>query len=195
MPNCERRASERVEPPLMTNSAPMALADNVAHKAAAKPIDVLAFPPDAAELQRQQTMEARCWHELERRARVALFFGAGMFLAWAADVGAAFEIAHESGSALFGAASIPLAVTVVVAHLYGQWAFERAARGAADVKLRYSDVTLREARPLLDISRGDEVIAQYLRCVGRQQRALLRVERAALYAWMNGDRVKRTGAD
>ena len=54
-------------------------------------IDVLAFPPDAAELRRWQTLESGRWRELERRARIALFFGAGMFLAWAADVGAAFE--------------------------------------------------------------------------------------------------------
>ena len=164
-------------------------------KPAVKPIDVLAFPPDDAELRRRQMHEARRWRELERRARVALFFGAGMFLAWAADVGAAFEIAHASGSALFGAASIPLAVTVVFAHLYGQWSLERAARGMAEVKKRYSDVTLGEARPLLDIARKEAVVAQYLRCVGRQHRALLRVERAALYRWINGDRVKRTGAD
>ncbi len=52
-----------------------------------------------------------------------------------------------------------------------------------------------EARPLLQIAERDAVIAQYLRCVGRQQRALLRVERAALYRWIEGDRVKRTGAD
>ena len=180
---------------MLTDSAPMDVAENVARKTAVKPIDVLAFPPEGAELRRQQTLEARRWRELERRARIALFFGAGMFLAWAADVGAAFEIAHTSGSALFGAASIPLAVTVVVAHLYGQWALERAARGVADVQRRYSDVTLREARPLLDIAQQDAVIAQYLRCVGRQQRALLCVEHAALYTWMNGDRVKRTGAD
>ena len=192
--NCERSSSERVESLLqLTNFAPMDVALNVARKTNVKPIDVLAFPPDAAELQRQQTLEAKRWRELERRARVALFFGAGMFLAWAADVGAAFEVAHASGSALFGAASIPLAVTVVVAHLFGQWALERAARGTADVRQRYSDVTLREAQPLLDLAQRDVVIAQYLRCVGRQQRALLRIERAALYKW-NGDRVKRTGA-
>ena len=173
----------------------MDAANRVARKTAVKPIDVLAFPPDAAELRLQQTLEAKRWRELERRARVALFFGAGMFLAWAADVGAAFEVAHSSGSALFGAASIPLAITVVVAHLFGQWALERAARGAADVRQRYSDVTLREAQPLLNLAERDAVIAQYLRCVGRQQRALLRVERAALYQWTNGDRVKRTGAD
>lgn len=160
------------------------VADRARRKIAIKPIDVLAFPPDAAELRRRHALEAKRWRELDRRARIALFFGVGMFLAWAADVGAAFEIAHASGSALFGAVSIPLAVTVVLAHLYGQWAIERATRGVADVEQRYSDVTIGEARPLLQLAQRDSVIAQYLRCVGRQQRALLRVERAALYRWV-----------
>ncbi|MEP6607328.1 MAG: hypothetical protein ABJA83_01475 [Burkholderiaceae bacterium] len=31
------------------------------------------------------------WREFDRRARAALFFGAGMFLAWAAAVGAALK--------------------------------------------------------------------------------------------------------
>jgi hypothetical protein len=158
-------------------------------------IDVLAFPPDALELGRRQANEARRWRELERRARIALFLGVGMFLAWAADVGAAFDIEHASGSAFFGAVSIPLALTVVFAHLYGQWALERAARGVAEVRQRYSDVTVRESKPLLVLAQRDVVVAQYLRCVGRQQRALLRVERLALYDWINGDREKRTGAD
>ena len=153
-----------------------------------EPIDALAFPPDTTELQRRQASEATCWRELERRARIALFFGVGMFLAWAADVGAAFEIAHASGSALFGVISVPLALVVVLAHVYGQWALERATRGLADVKERYSDVTVREASPLLAAAKNDAVIAQYLRCVGRQQRALLRLERMALYAWIDGDR-------
>ena len=175
--------------------AEMDVALGAARKAAVTQIDVLAFPPDAAEFRRRSAHEARRWREVERRARIALFLGAGMFLAWAADVGAAFEVSHASGSALFGAISIPLALTVLFAHLYGQWALERAARGLADVGQRYSDVTVREATPLLAIAEKDMVIAQYLRCVGRQQRPLLRVERIALYNWMNGDRVKRTVAD
>ena len=161
-------------------------------KTAIEPIDVLAFPPDALGLQRRQASEAKRWRELERRADIARFFGVGMFLAWAADVGAAFEMAHAS-SALFGAASIPLAVAVVVAHLYGQWALDRAARGLTEVGQRYADVTLSEAAPLLAFAKNDAVIAQYLRCVGRQRRALLRLERMALYAWIDGDRGEVNG--
>jgi hypothetical protein len=173
----------------------MDAAPAAARNPAVSRIDVLAFPPDDAELRRRQAYETRRWRELERRARIALFLGVGMFLAWAADVGAAFEVAHASGSALFGAVSIPLAITVLLAHLYGQWALERAARGEADVRQRYADVTMREATPLLALAQNDVVVAQYLRCVGRQRRALRCVERIALYDWMNGDRVKRTGAD
>lgn len=159
---------------------------------AVEPIDVLAFPPNALELQRRQASEAKRWRELERRAGIARFFGVGMFLAWAADVGAAFEMVHAS-SALFGAASVPLAVTVVVAHLYGQRALERASRGLAEVRQRYADVMLHEATTLLAFAKNDAVIAQYLRCVGRQRRALLRLERIALYTWIDGDRGEVNG--
>lgn len=152
-------------------------------------IDVLAFPPNQAALQRWQLTDARRWLELERRARVATFLGVGMFLAWAADVGAAFEMGNADGSTLFGVASVPLALTVVVAHLYGQWALERVRRGLAEVEVRYGDVTMREAAPLLEIAKKNAVIAQYLRCVGRQQRALRKLERVALYAWIEEDRV------
>lgn len=155
-------------------------------------IDVLAFPPDQAALQQWQLTESRRWLELERRARVATFLGVGMFLAWAADVGAAFEMGNADGSTLFGVVSIPLALIVVVAHLFGQWALERAARGIAKVELRYSDVTMREAAPLVEFAEKDAVIAQYLRCVGRQQRALRRLERIALYEWMEDDRANST---
>ena len=162
---------------------------DVVVSAAGRPdIDVLAFPPDQVELQRWQLTDAKRWLELERRARVAMFLGVGMFLAWAADVGAAFEIGHADGSTLFGVASVPLALTVVLAHLYGQWALERAGRGLSEVELRYGEVTLREATPLIELAKKDPVIAQYLRCVGRQRRALRKIERIALYAWAEGDR-------
>lgn len=158
------------------------------------PIDVLAFPPARAELQRWQLREGKRWRELERRARVALFFGVGMFLAWAADVGAAFDIAGNDGSALFGVVSIPIAIVVVVAHLYGQWALERSSRGLAELAQHYADVTLREAAPLLALARENAVVAQYLRCVGREGRPLLNLERIALYKWIEDGRHEQTGA-
>lgn len=149
-------------------------------------IDVLAFPPDHAELGRRQARETDHWREVERRARVALFFGIGMFVAWAADVGAAFEIQHAGGSELFGMASVPIAIVVALAYLYARWGLERASRGRAEVQRRYADVVLREAEPLLELARRDAVIEQYLRCVGRQGRALSTVERLALHAWATG---------
>jgi len=139
-------------------------------------------------LQRWQLSDTRRWIESQRRARVARFLGVGMFLAWAADVGAAFEIGHGDGSTLFGVASVPLALTVVLAHLSGQWTLERARRGLAKVELRYAEVTMGEATPLVELAMRNPVIAQYLRCVGRQQRALRKLERSALYAWAEGDR-------
>ena len=151
-------------------------------------IDVLAFPPNQTELRRWQLRDTGRWVELQRRARVAIFLGVGMFLAWAADVGAAFEIGNADGSTLFGVASVPLALTVVLAHLYGQWALEHARRGLAKVELRYDEVTMGEATPLVELAMRNPVIAQYLRCVGRQQRALRKIERIALYAWAEGDR-------
>lgn len=151
-------------------------------------IDVLAFPPDQAKLQRWQQSDTVPWVQLEWRARVAIFLSVGMFLAWAADVGAAFEIGNADGSTLFGVASVPLALTVVLAHLYGQWALERARRGLAKVGSRYAEVTMGEATPLMELARRNPVIAQYLRCVGRQQRALRKLERIALYAWAERDR-------
>ena len=142
-------------------------------------IDILAFPPGEAELRQWQAREAARWSELERRGRIALFFSIGMFLAWAADVGAAFEL----GDLGFGLASVPIAFVVVVAHVLGRWALERAARGHTDVRGRYADVTLREAKPLTELAQEHAIVAQYLRCVGRQRRALRRLERTALHAW------------
>lgn len=159
-----------------------------ARTAARTGIDVLAFPPDQAELQRWQTLEAEHWRESERRARIVLFFGAGMFLAWAADVGAAFEMSDSGGSTLFGMASVPIAIIVVLAHLYGQWSLDRAGRGLNDVLRHYSDVTLHESAPLIKLARENAVVAQYLRCVGRQGRPLLKLERIALHAWVDAPR-------
>jgi hypothetical protein len=162
--------------------------------ASGPPIDVLAFPPARAELQRWQLQEGKRWRELERRARVALFFGVGMFLAWAADVGAAFDLAGADASALFGVVSIPIAIVVVVAHLYGQWTLERSGRGLAELAQHYADVTLRDAAPLLALARDHAVVAQYLRCVGREGRPLLNLERIALYKWVEEGRREQTGA-
>jgi len=152
---------------------------------AALPIDVLAFPPNRTQLSQQRTNEEGAWRERARRARIVLFLGAGMFVTWAADVGAALQLAHSGGSTFFGVACVPLALIVVMAHLYGQWALERAGRGLAAARWRYGDVTQREAVPLIHLAREHAPVAQYLRCVGRQGRPLLRRERIALHEWVD----------
>jgi len=151
----------------------------------ARAIDVLSFPPDQARLDQQRIKEACAWQERERRARVVYFLGAGTFLAWAAGVGAAFDLADSGGSTFFGVAIVPLALIVVTAYVYGRWAIERAVQGVAEVRQQYSDVTLREAAPLLKLAREHAPVAQYLRCVGRQGRPLLKCEQVALHAWVN----------
>ena len=147
-------------------------------------VDVLAFPPDEAELDRQQRRAAVGWRELERRARLAIFFSAGMFLAWAADVGAAFEIDHANGSAIFGMASLPMAIAIVLAHLVGRWALERSRMRRGKWERRYAYVRDADAGSLLSLARHDAVIAQYLRLVGRQRRPLRVIEKTALEAWI-----------
>ncbi len=88
-----------------------------------------------------------------------------------------------------------MAMTVVAAHLLGQWALERSRRQLANVARRYSEVTLREAAPLLTFAERNAVVAQYLRCVGRQRRPLRRLERVALYAWMEKGNVRGAAWD
>jgi hypothetical protein len=145
-------------------------------------IDVLAFPPDEAELDRLQGREAERWRELERRARLAIFFSIGMFLAWAADVGAAFEMDH-SGSTIFGLAAVPMAIVIVLAHLAGRWALERARTYRIEWERRYAYVRKADAASLLSLARRDSVIAQYLRLVSRQGRPLRVIEKTAMEAW------------
>ena len=145
-------------------------------------INVLAFPPDEAELDRRQRREAEPWRELERRARLAIFFSVGMFLAWAADVGAAFEM-DQSGSTIFGLAALPMAVVIVLAHLAERWALERARTYRVEWERRYAYVRKADAASLLSLARRDSVIAQYLRLVGRQGRPLRVIEKTALEAW------------
>ena len=58
----------------------------------------------------------------------------------------------------------------------------------------YADVTLHDAPPLLALAREDAVVAQYLRCVGREGRPLLNLERIALYGWVEEGRREQIGA-
>lgn len=151
-------------------------------------IDVLSFPPDDRELDRRRLDELTRGRELERRARLALFFSVGMFVAWAADVGAAFEMEHISGSVIFGVASLPMAFIVVVSHLVGRWALERAREAQANTDRRYQFVRQGDASNLLKLTESNPVVAQYLRLVGRQCRPLRVLERSALENWADDHR-------
>lgn len=150
-------------------------------------IDVLAFPPDQGALKQRQAVELAPWDRLERSGRILLFFAAGMFLAWAAAIVAAFELAGVGDSTWFGVASVALAVVVIATYFGARWVINRANRGRANVRQRYADVTQHEAIPLMELARKDNVVEQYLRCVGRQRRALRQIERVALHSWAEVD--------
>ena len=66
--------------------------------------------------------------------------------------------------------------------------------GSRNWPQHYADVTLRDATPLLALARENAVVAQYLRCVGREGRPLLNLERIALYAWSEEGRREQIGA-
>jgi hypothetical protein len=146
-------------------------------------IDVLAFPPDPLQLESLRVAELARSRNLEQRRRVALFVGLGLALAWAADVGAAIDARGSAHPFAFAIASVVLAIAIFAAHFAASWlgARARALRCAAD--RRFADVRLGDARPLLAAATSDAVVAQYLRMVGRQQRALRVVELESLMAW------------
>lgn len=146
-------------------------------------IDVLAFPPPEIELERLRRIDALRSDELERRARLALFISAGMFTAWAADVGAVFAHEQTVASAVFGILSVPLAVIVVVSLLYGRWALARSEHARQVLKL-HAAVRSVDSDALLELAARSPVVAQYLRLVGRQRRPLRELERLALESWV-----------
>jgi hypothetical protein len=146
-------------------------------------IDVLAFPPDVSALeQMRQVRLARCG-ELERRARLSWFVSVAFFMTWVADVAAVFE--HDSGllPAAFGVASLALAVTIVVTHGFGRLLYGRAQRLRRVTERGFAAVRLDEADELLALAERHAAVAQYLRMVGRQRRALRWIEHVALVRW------------
>jgi hypothetical protein len=146
-------------------------------------IDVLAFPPDKMALDELRVAQlARC-RRLEQRARVALFVSIGLALAWAADVGAAFESRPGVLTLGFGVASLALALAVCAAHVFARRLVARAAALRQRVEQRFADVRVADAQPLLAHAAADRVVAQYLRMVGRQQRPLRAIELTSLIEW------------
>ncbi len=146
-------------------------------------IDVLAFPPDVSALEQMREVRlARC-SELERRARLAWFVSVALFMTWVADVAAVFE--HDSGvlPAAFGLASLALAVAIVAAHGLGRILYGRAQRLRHATERGFAAVRLDQADELLALAARDAAVAQYLRMVGRQRRALRWIEHVALVRW------------
>ena len=120
--------------------------------------------------------------ELARRARIASFVGAGLMLAWVADVAAVFE--HASGTpAAWGLLSLLLATLIVLFHVSGRHLHQRAERRRRRTEHRHSPVRLQHAAALLELARQNVVVSQYLRMVGRQQRPLRHLEAEALHHW------------
>jgi hypothetical protein len=143
----------------------------------------LAFPPDVSALEQMREVRlARCG-ELERRARLAWFVSVAFFMTWVADVAAVFE--HDSGvlPAAFGVASLALAVAIVAAHGLGRLLYGRAQRLRRVTERSFTAVRLDEAEELLALAARDAAVAQYLRMVGRQRRALRWIEHVALVRW------------
>jgi hypothetical protein len=147
-------------------------------------IDVLAFPPTSAALAAMRARLLARAARIERQARVARFVSVGLFLGWIADIAAAFAPAPASKVAPFAAASIVLALLVLVARALAQRLQVRAARSRATARSDYAAVDLAAGQALLARAPDDSVVAQYLRMVGRQRRPLLAIEMAALNDWL-----------
>ncbi|HTN49877.1 MAG TPA: hypothetical protein VMK32_10635 [Burkholderiaceae bacterium] len=149
-------------------------------------IDVLAFPPDAAALDRMCADERAAAADSERRARIAAFVAAGLMLAWVADVAAVFKHG-QSGPAALGVLSLALAVLIVAAHVVAHRLHARAERIRRRAERRFAPLRAQQATPLLALAERNVVVSQYLRMVGRQRRALLHVEAEALQRWAAAD--------
>ncbi len=147
-------------------------------------IDVLSFPPDERALDALRTVRLERCRRLEERGRLALFISLGLFLAWAADVGAAFESAAGALPMAFGLASVVLAVSIAAAHLIARHVLARSHAMRRQVEREFSAVRVCDAQPLITGAVNDRAVAQYLRMVGRQRRALRSIELQSLLTWL-----------
>jgi hypothetical protein len=146
----------------------------------AEPIDVLAFPPDAAALETMKRAALADCDWTDRHGRIALFVGVSLFITWVADVAAVFR--HPAGPmpVAFGVGSLLLAGLIVAAHGVGRALVERAFRRRARVARLHAAVRLDQSADILAAAADHAIVAQYLRMVGRQGRALRCLERDAL---------------
>ncbi len=143
-------------------------------------IDVLAFPPTTAALDDMRRRLLAGSEETERRGRLALFVSVTLFIAWVADVAAVFDQPAGMLPAAFGIGSVVLACIIVVSHAIGRALMRRALRARSAAEHGFAAVRVHQASEVLAVARRDAVVAQYLRMVGRQGRALRVIEMDAL---------------
>jgi len=142
-------------------------------------IDVLSFPPGEDALEQMRTAALEDVGRQAHRGKVASFVGAGLMLAWVADVAAVLE-SQASHSPVFGVFSLVLATLIVMAHLSGRHLRLRAQKSWRRVERRFAPVRVEQAGELLSLAKCNAAVSQYLRMVGRQQRALRQIESESL---------------
>jgi hypothetical protein len=143
-------------------------------------IDVLAFPPTTAALDDMRRRLLAGSEETERRGRLALFVSVTLFIAWVADVAAVFDQPAGMLPAAFGIGSVVLACIIVVSHAISRALMRRALRAWSAAENGFAAVRVHQASEVLAVARRHAVVAQYLRMVGRQGRALRVIEMDAL---------------
>jgi len=142
-------------------------------------IDILAFPPDAGALEQMRAKALADAKTPQHHGQVASFVGAGLMLAWVADVAAVLQSSNAHSPAL-GVFSLVLAALIIAAHLSGRHLRQRALQLRGRVERHFSPVRIEQAGVVLSLAQRDAAVSQYLRMVGRQRRALRQIESESL---------------
>jgi hypothetical protein len=142
-------------------------------------IDILSFPPDAGALEGMRAKALANAKTQQHHGQVASFVGAGLMLAWVADVAAVLQSSNAHSPAL-GVFSLVLAALIITAHLSGRHLRQRALQLRSRVERHFSPVRIEQAGVVLSLAQRDAAVSQYLRMVGRQRRALRQIESESL---------------
>ncbi|HJW51859.1 MAG TPA: hypothetical protein VJ501_07600 [Burkholderiaceae bacterium] len=142
-------------------------------------IDILSFPPDESALEQMRAKALDNAKTPQHYGQVASFVGAGLMLAWVADVAAVLESSSTHSPAL-GVFSLVLAALIITAHLWGRHLRQRALQLRGRVERYFSPVRIEQAGVVLSLAQRDAAVSQYLRMVGRQRRALRQIESESL---------------
>jgi len=151
-------------------------------------IDVLSFPPDESALDLMRTAALEDAASRAHRGKVASFVGAGLMLAWVADVAAVLE-SQSANSPVLGVFSLVLAALIITSHLSGRHLRRRARQLRGRVERHFAPVRIEQAGVLLSLAQRDAAVSQYLRMVGRQRRALRQIESASLQCFSAENRL------